>query len=124
MKGIALVAIGFVVLAVLLLSGTLNPLMADLYRKLTGTSNPDESAPDTSVPSDSTVTPQPTVDISICYSFETAQSISSDYGLVEANSSCVFLKVAMDIENNGYDPVFSTDPQETHTTATSRSRRL
>lgn len=110
MKGIALVVIGFVVLAALLLSGALNPLMADLYRKLAGTSNSNSSAPDTSVPSDSTGTPQPIRNISIYYNLETVQSISSEYGPVEANSSNVFLKVTMDIENNGYGTSFSTNP--------------
>ena len=112
MKGVAIVVIGFVVLVALLLSGTLNPLMADLYRKLTGTPDPNEPAPDTSDPSDPTVTPQPVRNKSILiyYSLETAESLPSNYyAPVEANSGYIFLKVTMDIENRGYDTGFSTN---------------
>ena len=108
MKGIALVIIGFAVLTVLVISGALNPLASDLYKTLTDTSSSNESPTDTPTPSDKPVTP--VRNISIYYTLETTQIIPSQYGDVEANSSSSFLKVSMDIENNGYDAGFSTNP--------------
>ena len=110
MKGIALVVVGFVALTVLVLSGALTPLAGDLYRMLTGSSNSNETAPDSSIPSDPTIGPQPVRNVSIRYSLEMAQVIPTEYGSVEANSSNVFLKVTMNIENNGYEDSFNTNP--------------
>lgn len=110
MKGIAVVIAGFAVLTILVLSGALTPLAGDLYRILTGSSNSTETAPDNSIPSDPTVAPQPVRNVSIHYSLEIVRSIPTEYGSVEANASNVFLKVAMSIENNGYENSFSTNP--------------
>jgi hypothetical protein len=110
MKGAIIVVLCFAALGVLLLSGAMNPLMADLFRKLTGNSDSNETTPEASETPDETETSQPSRNISIYYSFATASSISFGEDLVNPDSGSVFLKASMKIENNGYDSSFSTNP--------------
>ncbi len=109
MKGIAIVAIGLVVLLVVLLSGALNPLMKNLYNILMGTSNPTETNTEESTAPTISATPQPIRNITVHYSLKTEQSITYQGITVTPDPGNAFLKVTMKIENNGYENAFSTN---------------
>ncbi len=111
MKGIIIVAAGFVVLLVLVFSGVLTPLMTTLFQALTGESNPNTTEePQESETPNFSATPQVSRNISISYTIKTAQFISSSIGRVEPDPGNLFLTATITIANNGYDSSFNTNP--------------
>jgi len=111
LKGIILVAAGFGVLLVLLLSGVLTPLMGSLFRALTGESSPNPTnEPYVSESPSFSASPQPSKNITISYRLSTAQSIRTLKGSAEPDPDNMFLKATITIVNNGYDSGFNTNP--------------